>query len=82
MSFSNFAEASVRMPRASAVLRMDAPRKLADSNTTSAVSSTIAVLAAHAATTGFVFIRDDKHVGLDELDLPSSVVSVLPRGGR
>ena len=39
--FSNFAEASVRIPSARAVLRMVVPSKLADSKTTSTVSSTI-----------------------------------------
>ena len=41
--FSNLAEASVRIPRARAVRRMEVPLKLADSKTTSTVSSTISL---------------------------------------
>ena len=41
--FSNLADASVRMPRARAPLRMQVPSKQADSNTTSAVSETISL---------------------------------------
>lgn len=39
--FSNLADASVRIPRANAPLRMVVPSKQADSKTTSVVSSTI-----------------------------------------
>lgn len=44
--FSYRAEASVRMPSAVAVRRMDTPLKLADSKTTMAVSPTISELGA------------------------------------
>ena len=57
MSFSNFADASVRVPSASAVLRIEEPRKFADSKTTSTVSSTISLFSppiTPARPTGFV----------------------------
>ena len=67
MSFSNFAEASVRMPSASAVLRMEAPEEVRGfKDDVDRVGDNFAVLAAHdtGKTDGLRLVGDDEHVGL------------------
>ena len=62
--FITWPEASVRMPRARAVRRMEVPLKLADSKTTvRGVVHDLAVLAAHDAgqAHGPCLVGDDQH---------------------
>ena len=83
--FSNFAEASVRMPRARAALRMAVPLKLADSNTTSTVSDTISLFSPPmmpARPTARCSSAITSMVGSSFRIPPSSVVSSSPSWAR
>ena len=79
--FSNLAEASVRMPRARAVLRMEVPLKLADSKTTSTVSSTISLFSPPmmpARPTARVSSAMTSMESFSSRTLPSRVVMLSP----
>ena len=79
--FSYRAEASVRMPSAVAVRRMDTPLKLADSKTTMAVSPTISELAppmTPATPTGLCSSQMHSMLGVSLRSLPSSVWMTSP----
>ena len=81
MFFSNLPEASVRMPRARAVWRMDVPLKFADSKTTSTVSPMISLFSPPmmpARPMGFVSSAITSMPGVRVRTLPSSVVRVSP----
>ena len=83
--FSNFADASVRIPRARAVLRMQVPSKLADSKTTSTVSSTISLFSPPmmpARPTALVSSAMTSILGVSFRTLPSKVVSSSPSFAR
>ena len=83
--FSNLALASVRMPRARAPLRMVAPSKQADSNTTSTVSSTISLFSPPmmpARPTARVSSAMTRWLAVSTCSLPSRVVSFSPSSAR
>ena len=81
MFFSNLPEASVRIPSASAVWRMEVPSKFADSKTTSVVSATISLFSPPmmpARPMGFSPSAMTSIPGLSGRTVPSSVVRLSP----
>ena len=83
--FSNLADASVRIPRAMAVLRIETPLKLADSNTTSTVSSTISLFSPPIIPAKPTARCSSAITSIEEFSwrtLPSNVVSVSPSSAR
>ena len=83
--FSNRPEASVRMPRAMAVLRMEWPRKLALSKTMVVVSSVISLFAppiTPASATGPSGSAMTSMPGVRAWSLPSSVRRDSPSSAR
>ena len=85
MFFSNLPEASVRIPSASAVWRMDVPSKFADSKTTSTVSSTISLFSppmTPARPMGFSPSAMTSIPALSGRTTPSSVVRRSPSSAR
>ena len=83
--FSNLADASVRIPRASAPLRMQVPSKQADSNTTSAVSATISELSPPmmpARPTARPSSAMTRWLAFRVCSFPSRVVSFSPSAAR
>ena len=83
--FSNLADASVRMPRASAPLRMQVPSKQADSNTTSVVSSTISLFSPPmmpARPTALPSSAITRWLAFRVCSFPSRVVSFSPSSAR
>ncbi len=83
--FSNLADASVRIPRASAPRRMQVPSKQADSNTTWLVSSTISEFSPPmmpARPTALPSSAMTRWLAFSVCSLPSRVVSFSPSAAR